>query len=163
MGDRVAIMNLGELQQLSTPDEAYNNPRNLFVAGFLGSPPMNFVDCTYQEKNGGILDSGTFQLTLPKAISDSVQAGISNSEIVLGFRPEDVALADHQVPDSMKSEVYVCEPLGSEIIVDLKIGDNLMKAKVPPQTILKIGETKWFTINKDRMHIFDKGTGKALV
>jgi len=162
MGDRVAIMNLGELQQYSSPHEAYNNPQNLFVAGFLGSPPMNFIDCTYQERDGGTLDSGTFQLSLPEAISDNVKKNISNSEVVLGFRPEDVTLSNLEVSDSIKAEVYVYEPLGSEIIVDLKIGDTLARAKVSPDTQLKIGQPEWLNLNKNKMQIFDKKTGKAL-
>jgi len=163
MGDRVAIMNMGELQQLGTPHQSYNNPKNLFVAGFLGSPPMNFIDCSYIDKNGGILDSGQFQLTMPRIISSSVKKGISDSEVILGFRPEDVTLKDRQTADAIKTEVYVSEPLGSEVIVDLKIGDDLVRAKTPPDTKLKIGETKWLSLNKDKIHIFDKKTGKTLI
>ncbi|WP_455367518.1 ABC transporter ATP-binding protein [[Eubacterium] cellulosolvens] len=162
MGDRVAIMNLGELQQLSTPDEAYNNSANLFVAGFIGSPPMNFIDCTYQDKDR-TLHSGEAQFTLPKDMAGVIKRGITDSDVVLGFRPEDVTLHDRPIPNSIKTEIYVYEPLGSEIIVDLKLGDNLLKAKVPPDTKLKIGETKHLTIKKEKMHIFDKKTGKNLI
>jgi multiple sugar transport system ATP-binding protein len=163
MGDSVAIMNQGTLQQLSTPDQAYNKPANLFVAGFLGSPPMNFVDCTFSSINGGILDSGTFQLALPKNLADAVRGKISDSEVVLGFRPEDVTLHDKPTPNAIKADVYVCEPLGSEIIVDLKLGENLIKVKTSSDTDVKIGETKYITLNKEKMHIFDKKTGKVLV
>jgi len=121
----------------------------------LGSPPMNLIECTYQ-------DSETFKLSLPKDISDAVRENISNSEVVLGFRPEDVTLVDHEVPDSIKSEVYVYEPLGSEIIVDIKVGDVLTRAKVSPDTQLRIGQTNWITLNKNKMRIFDKKTGRAL-
>ncbi len=72
-------------------------------------------------------------------------------------------MKDKEAADTIKSDVYVYEPLGSEIIVDLKVGDDLLKAKTPPDTKLKIGEKKWLALNMDKMHIFDKKTGKAVL
>lgn len=163
MGDRIAIMNHGELQQLGPPENVYSSPTNPFVAGFLGSPPMNFVECSFEEKGGGILRFNGNQFALPESQSGAVRQNISDHQVVLGFRPEDVSLQDRQELGSIEAEVYVYEPLGSETIVDLKMGENLIKAKVSPDTRLKIGETKWINVNKDKLHIFDKKTGKALV
>ena len=161
MGDRIAIMNLGELQQLSSPDQAYDAPENLFVAGFLGSPPMNLIDCSL--KSNGILDSGQFQLSLPKTVSDILMQKASESEVILGFRPEDVSVMNDQFPNSIETEVYIYEPLGAEIIVDLKIGENLLKVKTPPHTKLSIRDKKWINIDPTKIHIFDKKTGKTIV
>jgi multiple sugar transport system ATP-binding protein len=159
MGDRVAVMNIGQLQQLATANEVYNKPRNLFVAGFLGSPPMNFIDCTL--KKGGILESKIFRLQLPVLIAGAVSKE-TELEAVLGFRPEDVTLTYDPACEGIEAEVYMYEPLGSESIADLKTDGGLVKAKTAPDFKLKIGDKLWFTIRQDAMHVFDKKTQEAL-
>jgi multiple sugar transport system ATP-binding protein len=164
MGDRIAIMNEGILQQIATPEDAYNHPSNFFVAGFLGSPPMNFIDCAFKEKNGHyILDASEFQLEIAETIGEELKStGIE--EIILGIRPEDITLHNRPIkPNAIQGEVYIYEPLGSELIVDLKVGKNLIKIKSSPSHKIKIGDMSWMTFDQNRIHIFDKKTGKTLV
>jgi multiple sugar transport system ATP-binding protein len=156
MGDRVAVMKSGKLQQLASAEEIYSKPRNLFVAGFLGSPPMNFISCTL--KKGTLVESEIFSLRLSRA----VKTGLTSRKVTLGFRPEDVTLYREEITGGMEAEVYMYEPLGSEIIVDLKAGQDLIKAKVGPEFKLKIGDKVWFTVNEKAVHLFDQETDEAM-
>ncbi len=164
MGDRVTVMNQGLLQQIGSPDEIYNRPTNTFVAGFMGSPPMNFVDTSFVEMDGGYgLDGGTFRLKLPKALGKLVKEGKSDSEVVLGFRPESVSIHDKAVANSIEMELYIYEPLGSEVVADLKLGESLIKAIAPPTFKMALGKKLWIALGMDRIHVFDKKTEKAIV
>jgi multiple sugar transport system ATP-binding protein len=160
MGDRVAVMNNGQLQQLASAEEIYSRPRNLFVAGFLGSPPMNFIECNL--KQGGLIEADTFNMPVP-GIMEAVSEDVTDRKVILGFRPENVTLDRKAVTGAIEAEVYMYEPLGSEVIADLKTGENLIKAKIAPDFKLKIGESVWFTIKEDAIHLFDKATNKALI
>jgi multiple sugar transport system ATP-binding protein len=164
MADRIAVMRSGVLLQLATPEETYNHPSSSFVAGFLGSPPMNFIDCSYSEKDGrAFLDAGVFTLDVSEYASLIRENG-SGSDLILGTRPEDLLLHRNRPSgDAVEAEVYVVEPLGAQIIVDLKIGDNMAKGMNPEGAILHIGDKVWVTFRKNKMHIFDKKTDTALV
>ena len=165
MADEVAIMNLGVLQQLGDAHEIFNHPASLFVAGFIGSPPTNFMDCTLTERNGScFLDAGTFILPILDDIGEIIKEKATGSELILGVRPEDISLGKKRTPENLvEAEVYVTEPLGSEVIVDLKVGDNLVKAKATPDFAMGIGEKVWMGFNKEKMHLFDKKTEKAII
>lgn len=164
MADEVAIMNQGVLQQLGDAYKIFNYPANLFVAGFIGSPPMNFIDCTFTERNGScFLDAGTFILPIPDDISKIIKEEPTGSELILGVRPEDVSLGKKRTPEKLvEAEIYVIEPLGSEIIVDLKVGDNLVKVKTTDFT-MNIGKKVWVGFNKEKMHLFDKKTERVII
>ena len=163
MGDRIAVMNQGLLQQVGSPDEIYNRPGNTFVAGFLGSPPMNFLDVTLVEGDGGYaLDGGTFKLSLPRDVGEALRSSLSDSELILGFRPEDVEIHERAMPDSIEVTLYVYEPLGSEVVADLRLGENLLKARAPPSFRADLGSRLWITIPAEKLHLFDKKTGKAV-
>jgi multiple sugar transport system ATP-binding protein len=165
MADEVAIMNLGVLQQLGDAHEIFNRPANMFVAGFIGSPPMNLLDCTLTEKDGScFLDAGTFILPIPDDICKIIKEKAIGSELILGVRPEDISLGKRRTPEKLiKAEVYVTEPLGSEVIVDLKVGDTLFKAKTNLDFTISLGEKVWIGFNKEKMHLFDKKTEKAII
>ena len=165
MADEVAIMNLGALQQLGDANEIFFHPATLFVAGFIGSYPMNFIDSTFMEKNGScFLDAGTFILPIPDDISKIIKEKATTSELILGIRCEDISLGKKRTPEKfVEAEVYVTEPLGSEVIVDLKVGLNLVKAKTTPDFAIDMGDKVWIGFNKKRMHLFDKKTEKAVI
>ena len=114
MADKIAIMNFGNLQQVGSPREIYDHPTNMFVAGFIGTPPMNFLDCTLIEKDGSyFLDSGEFILSISHDIGRIVREKATGSELILGIRPEDISLEKKQTHEEViKSEVYITEPLG---------------------------------------------------
>jgi multiple sugar transport system ATP-binding protein len=159
MADRIAVMDKGVLQQLASPDEIYNKPVNAFVAGFLGSPPMNFIDCTLVRKaDRPFLDAGTFVIELAELRGSKIE----ESELIIGIRPEDVTV-ETKGEDAIEMEVYVVEPLGSEVVLDLRTGENILKLKTSPNFTPRIGEKIWVKFNKNKTHVFDKTTGKALL
>jgi len=164
MSDRIAIMNHGKLVQVDPPDMLYKTPADTFVGGFMGSPPMNFIDCTYTTKNGqAYMDTGPFEIDVigMKEIIDKEAKG---SELILGVRPEDVGVYKEKPGgESIEAEVYALEPLGSEVIIDVKIGEALVKSRGSPDFTANIGDKIYLTINKDKTHIFDKTTSRSIV
>jgi multiple sugar transport system ATP-binding protein len=164
MSDRIAIMNEGKLQQVDNPGNIYFCPSNIWVAGFIGSPPMNFLDCTLVEKNGqSILDAGEFQVPLAKEISDVIRKDCSTPELVLGVRPEDMRVDRRPVPNGIPAKVYVTEPIGDSVIVDLRVGAALVKAKADAKFETRIEDTVYLTFNAERIHVFDKKTGTTII
>jgi len=162
MGDKIAIQKEGILQQIGTPDEIYFHPSNVFVAGFIGSPPTNFFDCSLTE--GAVLDAGVFEYPLLGEVAKA--AGESTSaECVLGVRPQDVLVyRDAERKERLcKARLDVKEPLGDKMILDLKVGDYLVKAVVGPDFETEVGDELWISFPPDKIHIFDKKTGSTLV
>jgi len=165
MADRIAVMNQGKILQYAPPHEVFERPANIFVAGFLGSPPMNFVEANVVEKDSKlILDAGIFQYTLPEEIAKLVREQAKGDKVVIGFRPEHMILSIEKQPDSVfQADVYVIEPMGSNYIVDLKAGEYLMKAIVPITTKLpSLGEKVWVGFLLEKVHLFDAKTEMAI-
>jgi multiple sugar transport system ATP-binding protein len=153
MSDRVAIFNKGVVQQVGAPLELYEKPVNLFVAGFLGSPPMNFLDT---EVSDGQLRGSGFAFALP-AWAGTLERG---KAVVLGIRPEDLTL--QQEPDSTMSSITLVEPMGSSTIVYTRLGDNLVALETDKDTQPRIGSIAALAIEPDRLHLFDPATGQTL-
>lgn len=166
MADRVALMNLGRLQQVAEPFDMFSHPENLFVAGFVGSPPMNLINCTFmQENGGGYLDATTFRLKLGKKFVDIIRERASSSELILGLRPENLSISgEAKEPENfIPGEVYVVEPLGGETIVDVKVGESLVRLKEKPTFRAKMNEKVKMVFDENDMHLFDKETAKAIL
>jgi multiple sugar transport system ATP-binding protein len=164
MSDRIAIMNEGRLEQVDDPENIYFCPTNLWVGGFIGSPPMNFFDCSLLEKDGGgALDVTEFQVPLSTETFDVIRKDASGSELVLGVRPEDMKVSKSTVPDGIQAKIYVIEPIGDSVIVDARIGATLIKAKADPKFQAKLDDTVYLTFDTKRMHIFDKKTGTTII
>ncbi|MBM3211239.1 ABC transporter ATP-binding protein [Candidatus Poribacteria bacterium] len=166
MGDKIAVINEGIVQQLGTPAQVYDHPSSLFVAGFVGNPTMNLLECIYTQENGNsflIIGANDFKMEISKALGRKIQENASDSHLILGIRSEDIFVRNDAAEDTIRSEVYVVEPLGSENIIDLKIGENIIKAKTLPTVYPDIGQLVYMWFNKDRMHIFDKTTEKAIL
>jgi len=165
MADKIAIMNQGVLQQVGTAFEVFNNPSNLFVAGFIGSPPMNFINCTLKEENGSYyLDAGAFTVSISASLGKIISEKASSSEIILGVRPEDVIIEEKPVAkDLIRAEVYVTEPMGSEIVIDLKVNNEIIKVKTLKEFKLNIGDEVWIKFSEDKIHVFDRITEKTIV
>jgi multiple sugar transport system ATP-binding protein len=161
MADRMAVMNNGILQQCDVPETVYNNPVNVFTAGHIGSPSMNFFDCQFREEGGrAFLDTGSFTYELP-GLRGKV-AG-QKSDLVLGVRPEDILISKKENAGSVAAEVYTIEPLGLKTIVDLRIGERVFKATVAPSFDVQFKEKVWITFARDKIHVFDKSTGHAYI
>ena len=156
LGDRIAVLNEGVLQQIGPPQEVYENPVNLFVASFIGSTRMNFMDCVFDHTNQQLVgQDGAWRLGLANGRSDILAAHNNVEQIVFGIRPEDVAITP---PDTanLSGEVYISEPLGDRIIYDIKIGQEIIKIKTSPTTMLNVGDQVHLKANLERAHIFDK-------
>jgi len=163
MADRIAILNKGILQQVGRPEELYDKPANLFVAGFIGSPPMNFVECSLNQKGDDyFLEGEGINLKVNREIGKIiVSSGVS--ELILGVRPEDLEIGRAPDTQSITGEVYVLEPLGRDVIVNVKVGNNMLKVLAPQGFKASPGEKVALKLKMERMHIFDKRSGKAIV
>jgi multiple sugar transport system ATP-binding protein len=165
IGQRVAVLKDGVLQQVGTPREVYNHPVNLFVASFVGSPSINLLEGIIAEKKGTLtLDIGPFTYTLPKKLRDVVKERASTREVILGVRPEDVTIGKEKGQiNALEAEVDVLELVGREIHVQLRVGEKMVIAITNPFEDLKIGEKVWLEFNEERLYLFDKKTEKSIV
>nr|WP_157572976.1 sn-glycerol-3-phosphate ABC transporter ATP-binding protein UgpC [Halogranum salarium] len=156
MGDRIAILNDGQLQQIGTPLECYHQPANQFVAGFIGSPSMNFFEVTHRDNE--LVHDG-FRYTLPAAAA-SVVAG--ESATVLGIRPEDIKVVDAGNDNAISATVSVVEPTGDANHVYLDIGGQRVVASLPGDQVIHSGETLHVDFPGCKIHLFDRENGRAL-
>ena len=164
MSNRVAIMNRGKLLQVGSAIDIYHHPGSIFVAGFIGSPAMNLVDCSYKTKNGvGIFETSEFSVELPSDMNSVVKEKTPDSEVVMGVRPEDLAVSKDETPGSIRTEVYALEPVGKEIIVDLKIGEHILRVVASPIFDAKIGDTAYILVDTKKLHIFEKKSQTAIM
>ena len=161
MADRMAIMNNGVLQQCDVPETVYNSPVNVFTASHIGSPSMNLFDCRLKEDGGRtFLDAGSFAYEV-SGLQQRV-AG-QESDLVLGVRPEDVKISKKENAGFVGAEVYAIEPLGLKTIVDLRVGEGVFKAIVPPLFDIQFKEKVWITFDRNKIHVFGKNTGHAYI
>ncbi len=164
MADKIAVMNKGKVQQYDDPNAIYNNPANVFVATFIGSPPMNMIRAAIrQEGSNVVLDAGSFSYTLSPEYSEVLLRNLQSSEVFLGVRPERLILTVEKVPSSVfLSEVYVVEHQGANMVVDLKIDSEIIKAIAPPLP-LNIGQRVWVGFDEENIHIYDGKTEMLIV
>ena len=167
MGDRIAVMNEGVIQQLATPLELYNNPTNRFVASFIGSPPMNFIRMTVD--NEQTLSHPTFKLTLPNRWSSTLEQRKGQS-VDLGIRPEHLSLAQ-QGEENIPASIDLVEALGNETYISVSLrnegntiidGQVMMNARIKPEHQVNIDDPIHLAIEREKVHLFDSQTGEAL-
>ena len=166
MGDRVAVLNQGELQQVGAPQEVYEKPNNLFVAGFIGSVQMNFFNCAY-DSNSQTLQSEdqSWRVALKNGRNEAIMQNQNLDRLVFGIRPEDmhVAVGEPEAGEAViAGDVYVAEPLGDRIIYDIRVGRSQLKVKTPPSLKLQPGEQIKLKVNMARTHIFDRDKQHAI-
>jgi multiple sugar transport system ATP-binding protein len=141
LGDRIVVMNGGEILQIDAPMRLYEKPANVFVAGFLGSPAMNFF-------RGGV-DGGRVTLG-------------DRGDLIVGVRPEDLVLAADTDADAIEATLEVVEPVGNEMFLNLRRGDQEIVMRVPPQAMPKTGTTLRLAMKSDRVHLFDSKTERRI-
>jgi len=162
MADRIVVMNLGVVQQIGTPREVYSHPRNLFVANFIGSPGMNFLNCTFQQ--GKLVgEENLFVLPVDEQIKDEIKAKLEGKKLILGARPEDIIFTHKKEVETIPAIVYVVEPLGTENIINLKIGERIIKARCAPSFFPKTGEKVWVKIKKGKLRLFDRESEENII
>jgi multiple sugar transport system ATP-binding protein len=166
MGQRMAIMKDGVLQQCDEPEKVYAQPANKFVASFIGSPPMNFIDATISSNgSGAVVDCTEFKLPLPTGHAAASMAG---KKVVVGIRPEDMFdanLAHNLKPtdeNTVTAHVDVLEPLGHEYVAYLGIGSLSLIATIDNETRIKEGQDAKFVIDLSAIHLFDAATEEAI-
>ncbi len=168
MGTKIVCMKDGVVQQIAAPQDLYENPVNMFVAGFIGSPQMNFVNAMLDKKEDGYYISfGNTTLKLPEDKAKILRdKGIENKEVVFGIRPENVkdepAVIAACPGSTVKADVTVTEAMGAETFLYLKIEDNDFIARVNPRTTAKHGDTITVAFELEKMHLFDKETEIAI-
>ncbi|MBD2580375.1 ATP-binding cassette domain-containing protein [Oscillatoria sp. FACHB-1406] len=161
MGDRIAVMNQGEIQQVAKPLELYNRPANRFVAEFIGSPPMNFLPV--QVKAPLLLVHPQFRLTVPALWFDYLEPYDGRS-LLLGLRPEHLALSP-AAPKNICAIVDRIEALGNDTYVAAHLVEDRtcpLQVRLPPDAEVKMGETIWFSVNLDKIHLFEPQSGQAI-
>ena len=158
MGDRLVVMNMGIIQQVADPVTLYKKPNNKFVAGFIGSPAMNFVKGRIEASSGDLLFTvPNSRIPLPKEKKDRISPYVGK-EITLGIRPEDIALGGE-----VESVIEVIETLGNEVLLHLRIGNETVTARLPSTMGKKMGEKLKVSFPPEKIHLFDKDTEKAIL
>ena len=164
MGDRIAVMNAGQIQQIASPLELYNHPANRFVAEFIGSPPMNFLPI--QIKAPLLISQDPFRLTLP-AVWEAALQRYDGQEILLGIRPEHLSVG-MPAPKNLQVRVELVEALGSETYLTVRWLDAptarpmILQARIEPDHSVQAGDDVWLAIAQDKIHLFDPNTGLAI-
>jgi len=162
MCDKIAVMNKGILQDFGTPEELYSQPKNQFIAEFIGNPPMNFLDVLYvRESDKAYLKGTSFQIKLPEMIQQKFAKKQNGDRVILGIRPENLGLG-REDQDAVKGEIYVVEPLGRDKLVNVKIGTNRIKVIAPQDYNGNMGETVFIHLDLDKIHLFSSEDGKSL-
>lgn len=158
MADRIAVMNLGRLQAFATPDDLYERPPTKFIAGFVGNPPMNFLDVEFAQENGSLqLRSESLELDLPTEIAAAAEA--ANGAVTFGIRPEDISLDDN---GPVTGEVFVVEPLGRDDLLDIIVGTEHFLLLADPKLRSRAGDRVRLSFDMTRAHFFDPRSELAL-
>jgi len=161
MGDRIAIMKVGQLQQVAQPLELYNKPANLFVAEFIGSPPMNFLSVQFTAPL--LIYHPQFRFTLPDIWAKSLQQ-YDGRGLILGIRPEHLSIHP-PATKNLSVQVEIVEALGHETYLRVCLTDApavRMQVRVPPERSIRVGEELWLAIAHDKIHLFDPDTELAI-
>ncbi len=162
LGDRVVVMKDGWIQQVGEPLELYGKPANKFVAGFIGSPAMNFAEATVTEEAGQVIVTNPgLRVSVPPARVERMRA-YKGQTVTVGVRPEDMHIETGEGRTGFDAIVEVVEPLGSEILLDVKVGNTVMVARVDPTVRAKVGEKLRLNVHPDRLHFFDAKTEQAI-
>ncbi|WP_248909890.1 ABC transporter ATP-binding protein [Halocatena marina] len=159
MGDRIAVLNDGELQQVGTPLECYHLPANRFVAGFIGSPSMNFFDVT-TDRDARMLVSDEFGYSLNAATMETIANG--TEVLTLGIRPEDIRVAASDDENVLTVKVDVVEPLGDQSFVYFTVGGQTYTASIDGEEYIREGTEIDVVFPQNRIHLFDRQTGEAI-
>ena len=159
MADRIAVLKEGHLQQVGSPDELYDHPCNMFVASFIGTPPMNLLEAEIEASGGGFkVRTPNFSIVIPKSLASKIKHIPNSRKVVLGIRPEDIEVGQGE----LESTVYVVEPLGRDALITLDIAGVKLKALAPSHERYELNQKINFSFPVERTHLFAKDTGKSL-
>ncbi len=159
MADRIAVMNRGHLQAFDAPDELYDRPKTQFVAGFVGNPPMNFVDVEVTRANGHFVAAAdSLRLTLGQARGEPAAA--HDGAVVMGIRPEDIQIADE---GEVAGEIFIVEPLGREDLIDVRVGGHSFMLLADTESQHRAGENVKLNFDMEQVQFFDPRSERSLL
>jgi len=166
MADRIMVQRDGVTEQIGTPDELYNHPANLFVAGFIGSPEMNFIDCTLIEEGKRLwLDAKEFKVPVPAKVVPELESYVGE-DLIMGIRPEDMYERESgegtTQKNALRMTVDIIEPVGPYLLLHLRKGGCSLVARVK-QTTARVGQEVDIEMDLSKVHMFDKKTTKAII
>lgn len=163
MGDRLGVMSIAVLQQVGTPTEIYEKPINIFVAEFLGSPPMNMFKCSLRSDRENVIRYEGGEYALPSWMIKIIrEAGVSS--FILGIRPEHVKIHNDAKPGLLEGKLIYTEKLGRELIAHLMVGNVKITAVIPPELHDIVNrDVVWVSFPHEKIHVFDEKTGKAII
>ena len=166
MADMIAGMDFGVLQQYGTPDEIYNQPRNTFVAKFIGSPNMNLLPCSYRVENGQgflALKNDGARVPLDDRRRQLLEERNGGRDLILGIRPEHLHVYPEATPETLWQGMgYALEPLGSKSIVHVQLGNDVIRVVAPATYRTCVGFQQWLSLDLDFLHIFDGETEEVI-
>ncbi len=165
LADRIVVLNKGKIQQVGTPHELYHKPANLFVATFIGSPPMNILKGYVKVHNERMyIDFGVGEIPVSDDFSELLKEYIGK-DILVGIRPENIHISFEKVENSLKARVDVIEPLGNSSVVTLAIDKDTTIKVVYPEHLPeeKVGKEVYITFDQKRMHVFNPKNGQAII
>jgi multiple sugar transport system ATP-binding protein len=169
LGDRIVVMHAGRVQQIDTPLALYARPRNTFVAGFIGSPAMNFVAGEIVRDGGAQFRArgGTFEVRLPREWAEPLArradgGGRAGADVLLGIRPEDVRVARPEDTGAARLRLDLVEPMGNEVFLHASAGEHEVTARVAPQRLPEPGAEITVALDESRMHFFDPVSRETL-
>jgi multiple sugar transport system ATP-binding protein len=158
LGDRVAVMRAGRIQQIGDPIDVYDNPADRFIGGFLGSPPMNFLDVRVRaDGQRPVVDVGTVQVAVPASL-----LSFTDRPVLLGIRAENIGVSAQPRPDGAAATVEVVEPIGSGVLLTVTLGGQGLKVLAPPTFRVTRGATVWLAFAPGRLRFYDGETTMAL-
>ncbi|WP_404441133.1 ABC transporter ATP-binding protein [Stutzerimonas chloritidismutans] len=163
LGDKVAVMKDGIVQQFGTPKEIYNNPANLFVASFIGSPPMNFIPLRLSRDAAGwraLLESGQDRCELPLDLANG--QSLEGREVILGIRPEQISVGTEAGQPSLRAEVQVIEPTGPDTMIFVSLNQTKVCCRLAPDAAPNPGTSLTLQFEPDKVLLFDAQTGERL-
>ncbi|MCK4392888.1 ABC transporter ATP-binding protein [Candidatus Bipolaricaulota bacterium] len=158
MASRIAVMNYGVLQTYGAPNQLYDHPDTLFVAGFIGAPPMNFLETSFEERDSGFYLRGqALDIRIPDERGALAKQNDVPQRVIMGIRPEDVTIVAERDGD-FRVEVYLIEPLGREDLVTFRFDDEEIRALAPAPFGGRIGERMFLKLAKEKLHLFNPET-----
>jgi multiple sugar transport system ATP-binding protein len=165
LADRIVIMHEGVLQQVGSPEEVYAHPQNLFVAQFVGSPVMNVASVRISDEGEVVrvqLDPKMPGFEFPRELLSKLNGHAAGGELSLGIRAEGVLVSREARPGYLPLEAHIIEPLGSHDIVDLQVGDGMLRARTPAGFVPNVGERVYARIDPAQAHFFETRSGRSL-
>ena len=160
MADRALILNQGNQEQIGTPIELYNPPKNIVVANAIGDPPINLLDCDVQKEGGGMFLKGEgFSVKCDVALKSVVDKNKLSEGLIFGVRPQDIYIEKDAAGGFIQGEVYVFEPLGGEAVATVSVNEKLVKIVCSWEDKLAIGEKVGLSFSLSKVHIFDRKSG----